>query len=448
MNTIANKTTKKITKAMTTMTHQTAHRILPKLLILSLSMQSVSVWAAGMDHSQMDMSHMDMSMPGMDMSAPAKAKPVLKKPASKKMPPSKAKTSRHVEAHVHKHEVHAAPEAKPAMDMSQMDHGSMDMSDMDMAHEQKPKSVVSKTEPSTHDMAHMDMSKDHDADDMQGMDMGGMAMPAADHRAMDHADHGQMNMSGMGGMSMGSMQGGSAPADARSPDYSQGRDFGPIAPPHMMGAGTMANLLINQLEVGRDFRQDHDKTITNYDVDAWVGTDWNRLALKAEGSTSNGDLEDARTELLWRRPVDVFWNSELGVRQDSGAGKDRTWLALGLQGISPYWVDLSGTVYVGDSGRAALRLEATYDWRITQRLILQPKLETNLYSKNDPARDIGQGVSDLQAGLRLRYEITRQFAPYIGVQTEQRYGKTAEYARAKGESASQTMAVAGVRLWF
>ena len=276
---------------------------------------------------------------------------------------------------------------------------------------------------------------DHSSMQMNGMDMGEGSMD------MSHMKHGAMSM---GSMNMGKMQGGKAPPDARSPDYSQGRDFGPIPPPKMMGNGIMGSVLFNQLEVASS----QGKINSGYDVDAWVGTDWNRLALKAEGEAADSKLEDARTELLWRKPVDIFWNAELGVRHDSGKEKRRTWLALGINGISPYWLDFSATAYVANQNRAALRLEATYDWRITQRVILQPTVEANLYSKDDAERDIGKGLSDLQAGLRLRYEVTRRFAPYIGVESTYQYGRTADMLRAKGESTNNAVIVAGVRLWF
>ena len=276
---------------------------------------------------------------------------------------------------------------------------------------------------------------DHSSMHMGDMDMGDSSMD------MSHMNHGAMSM---GSMDMGRMQGGKVPLDARSPDYSQGRDFGPIAPPKMMGNGIMKSVLINQFEVANS----QGKINGGYDVDAWLGTDWNRLALKAEGETADSKLEDARTELLWRKPVDIFWNTELGVRHDSGKEKRRTWLALGINGMSPYWLDLGATAYFANQNRAALRLEAAYDWRITQRLLLQPSVETHLYGKDDLERDIGKGLSDLHAGLRLRYEVTRQFAPYIGVESTYSYGRTADMLRAKSESTHNTVVVAGVRLWF
>ena len=301
-----------------------------------------------------------------------------------------------------------------------MDHSNTQMNGMDMGE-------------GSMDMSGMDMSSG--SMDHSGMDMSKGSMD------MSHMKHGAMSM---GSMNMGKMQGGKAPPDARSPDYSQGRDFGPIPPPKMMGNGIMGSVLFNQLEVASS----QGKINSGYDVDAWVGTDWNRLALKAEGEAADSKLEDARTELLWRKPVDIFWNTELGVRHDSGKEKRRTWLALGINGMSPYWLDLSATAYVANQNRAALRLEATYDWRITQRVILQPTVETNLYSKDDAERDIGKGLSDLQAGLRLRYEVTRRFAPYIGVESTYQYGRTADMLRAKGESTNNAVVVAGVRLWF
>ena len=337
--------------------------------------------------------------------------------------------------------------AEPSMDHSGMDMSSMSGMDMKM---DMPKAKSKVVKPKTHPRpVSKKTSKKAPPMDMSKMDMsnGSMDMSKMDHGSMDmDMGNGSMDMSkmDMGGMKMGKMQGGSAPSDARSPDYSQGRDFGPIAPPEMMGNGIMMSVMFNQLEVARS----QGKTEGGYDIDAWVGSDWNRIALKAEGDTANSKLEEARTELLWRKPVDIFWNTELGVRQDSGKEKGRTWLALGLNGISPYWLDLGGTVYIGDENHAALRLEATYDWRITQRLILQPTIETNIYSKDDTERNVGKGFSDLQAGLRLRYEITRQFAPYVGVETVHQYGKTAELLHTNNEPTSKTVAVAGVRLWF
>ena len=110
--------------------------------------------------------------------------------------------------------------------------------------------------------------------------------------------------------------------------------------------------------------------------------------------------------------------------------------------------EIDATAYVGDAGRTALRIEADYDLSLTQRLILQPRFELNAYGKDDPAANIGSGISDAEFGLRLRYEIRREFAPYIGVERVQRFGRTADFARANDISAGETQFVVGLRLWY
>jgi copper resistance protein B len=137
-----------------------------------------------------------------------------------------------------------------------------------------------------------------------------------------------------------------------------------------------------------------------------------------------------------------------GVRQDFKPGAPQTWAALGLQGMALYNFESQATAYLGEGGQSALGLQAEYDILLTNRLILQPNAEVSLYGKNDPQRGVGSGLSSLEAGLRLRYELHRQFAPYIGVTWSRSYGKTADYAREEGEDNSEARLVLGVRLWF
>jgi copper resistance protein B len=136
------------------------------------------------------------------------------------------------------------------------------------------------------------------------------------------------------------------------------------------------------------------------------------------------------------------------VRHDLGVGPQRNWLAFGVQGLAPYWFELQATGYASSQGRLAARLRAEYTVRFTQRLMLQPELELNLYNKDDPAQRIGSGVSDAELGLRLRYEVTRQFAPYVGVVWSRRFGTTAAFARADGQPVFDRQWVAGIRFWF
>lgn len=254
-----------------------------------------------------------------------------------------------------------------------------------------------------------------------------------------------MNTSSMEGMEMSSMQGGKAPPDARSPDYSDGYRHTDMQGMAMSDHAKIGMLLIDQLEYAHD---NHGNNAGFLDAQAWYGEDFNKLWLKVEGESADGKLEDLRTEVLWDHAISSYWGTQLGVRQDFGEGPERTWAAFGVQGLAPYWFDTEATLYVGQQGRTAARVQFEYEELLTQRLVLQPKFEVNFYGKDDPQRGIGSGLSDAELGVRLRYEIRREFAPYIGVVWRQRFGRTADFARAKGESADELQFVAGLRFWF
>lgn len=250
---------------------------------------------------------------------------------------------------------------------------------------------------------------------------------------------------------MGQMQGGKAPADARDPHaYSDGFTLteGPYAQPgprqlKLADEHAFLSVLGDRLE----YHQDSDSTV--YDVQTWYGTTYDRFVAKAEGDIADGTLEESSTELLWSHAINAYFDTQLGVRLDQyDEGKDRQWLALGVQGLAPYWFELDVTAYVGDNGRTALTAEAEYELLLTQRLILQPRAELSVYGKDDPDNGLGQGLSDIALGLRLRYEFSRQFAPYIGVEWTDTYGDTADYRRAAGNDTSDTQFVAGLRFWF
>lgn len=247
-------------------------------------------------------------------------------------------------------------------------------------------------------------------------------------------------------------QGGSPPPDARDPHaYSDGfvRGSGKysLEPGLRLRMGDehrYAALLMNRFE--RSYGEDDNATV--YDAQAWFGTTYDRLVVKAEGERSRGTLEHARTELLWGHALAAYWDAQVGIRYDSGEGPDREWLAIGIQGLAPYWFELDATAYLGSSGRSALRFEAEYELLITQRLILQPRIEANAYGKSDRERGIGSGLSDVAAGVRLRYEIRRQFAPYVGIEWVRRYGDTKDLVEAAGGRGDDTRLVAGLRFWF
>jgi copper resistance protein B len=186
---------------------------------------------------------------------------------------------------------------------------------------------------------------------------------------------------------------------------------------------------------------------TAWEGDAWYGGDFEKIWLRSEGEHEDGRL-DARTELFWDHAFAGFWDWQLGARRDSGLDADRHWAAFGVRGIAPYWFEIEATAYAGEQGRTAFRLRTEYEILVTQQLILQPELEMNGYGKSDPQRDVGSGLSDAQFGLRLRYEICREFAPYVGVVWQHRFGDAARFARIDGRDPVDAQLVAGIRFWF
>lgn len=186
-----------------------------------------------------------------------------------------------------------------------------------------------------------------------------------------------------------------------------------------------------------------------YDGQAWAGTDYDKLWLKSEGTvTRNGQFTDGKHEILYDRAISTYFDLQGGVRVDLDSLRTRTWAAFGIQGLSVYFFDIEVTAYVSDSGHYAARLKASYDLLLTNRLILQPVAELNFYTKSDPGRRTGSGLSDIDAGLRLRYEVTRKFAPYVGVSYAGLFGQSATFARREGESPQQVRFTFGVRTWF
>lgn len=257
---------------------------------------------------------------------------------------------------------------------------------------------------------------------------------------------GAANAQTEGGMDMGSMQGGSPPSDARDPHaYAEGASFTRgDERPRLADEHNFRSILIDNFEVSRI----NGETVVPYDIEAWYGRNYERAVLKAEGEFESGDLAEARTELLWGHAFAAYWDTQVGVRHDTGQGPNRTWLAAGIEGLAPYWFDLEVTAYVGESSRTALRVDASYDMLITQRLILEPSFEANFYGRADRERGLGSGLSDVSFGLRLRYEIRRELAPYVGLEWSDQYGGTEELTRAANGDPSDTRLTAGLRFWF
>jgi copper resistance protein B len=186
---------------------------------------------------------------------------------------------------------------------------------------------------------------------------------------------------------------------------------------------------------------------------AWEGTFWagyafDKLLVRTEGEKRGGTTEDAELELLWSHSVARWWDIVAGARADFEPGPTESWAAFGVRGLAPYRFELEATVYAGDGGRSAARLEGEYELLITPRLILQPQLELDWYGQADEAHGVGPGLATAEAALRLRYEFRREVAPYVGLVRERKFGATADRARARGEDPDDTLLVAGVRLRF
>jgi copper resistance protein B len=183
---------------------------------------------------------------------------------------------------------------------------------------------------------------------------------------------------------------------------------------------------------------------TEWEAEAWIGRDFDKLWLRSEGEHQSGTT-DARIEAFWNHAFASFWDWQLGVRHDFGSGPQRDWAGFGVQGLAPYWFEIEATAYVGESGRTAFRFRAEYELLLTQRLILQPEVEANLYGRSDPQRNVSDGLSDASLGLRLRYEIRREIAPYVGVVWKYRNGAG---DLAPSHDSNRTQFVAGLRVWF
>ena len=302
------------------------------------------------------------------------------------------------------------------------------------------------------------------ADPHAGHDMSSMPAPAAP----EVTGHDMQAMPGMtptappttadpqAGHDMAAMPGMAAPDIPKSPpppppaDYAADRVFGQDA----MNAArdtlrrehggavvsqVMARLAEYRAQGGGGYR---------WDGEAWFGGDINRFVLKSEGEGARRDgLEAAELQALYSRAVGPYFDLQAGVRQDFKP-KSRTYATVGFEGVAPYWFDVEGALFLSNKGELLGRLEGSYDLRLNQRFILQPRAELSFSAQDIPETRTGSGLSNAELGLRLRYEIRREFAPYIGISYERKFGGTADYSRAAGDGADNTSFVVGVRAWF
>lgn len=186
----------------------------------------------------------------------------------------------------------------------------------------------------------------------------------------------------------------------------------------------------------------------SWEARGWIGLDRNRLWFRTEGDTENADrIDSAEAHALYGHMIARWWDVVAGIRQDIRPGAPQTWAAVGIQGVAPYWFELDATAYLATGGRTQLRFEVEYELLLTNRLVLQPLVEMNVFGKADPERAVDRGLATSEVGLRMRYAIRREFAPYVGVTWNQKHFGTAEMARAAGEHGGGTRVVVGVRMW-
>ena len=381
-------------------------------LLIAATPLALATPVAAQDHSM-------HNMPGMTMPAKPAAKPPAK-PIAKPRPPARARAK----------PVRAAPKpALPAPTAAPDPHAGHAMPGMTMP--QTP------TEPDPH---------------------AGHVMPQAPTTAEadPHAGHDMSSMAGGMTHDMGTggtaLSPGNAPAPAApQPNYAD-RVYSPgemadaralLRGEHGRATFWQVNFNLAELQI-RDGRESF-----RWDGEAWFGGDINRLTVKTEGEGEFGrGVADAEVQALYSRAVGPYFNLQAGIRYDFKPNPSRTYATVGFEGLAPFWFDVEGALFLSDKGDVLGRLEGYYDQRITQRLVLQPRAELNFAAQDVPENGIGSGLSDIELGLRLRYEIKREFAPYIGVSWERQFGDTARFSRARGDDTGGFSFVAGVRTWF
>ena len=277
------------------------------------------------------------------------------------------------------------------------------------------------------------------------------AMKSMDARSMKNMGDGMQGMPGMEAMPKTSspqqpLQPGPPVGSLPRSDGSAGKSYADYG--IGLGMGMDDDPLISKFMLDKLEYVHGDSDSMVWDGRFRFGRDLNQLWIRSEGQRARGKIQDAEAELLWGHTFSPFWTAMTGVRHDFGTGPSRDWAALGIQGLAPYKFDVEATAYLGAAGRTALKLKTSYDLLLTQRLILTPELDANLYSKDDRERGVGAGLSDASLGLRLRYEIRREFAPYIGFNLVRKYGKTADFSRVEGAPVHDFQLVTGVRIWF
>lgn len=317
----------------------------------------------------------------------------------------------------------------PSAAYAQQDHSAHQGHDMP-AEQTKAEAPPAATDPHAgHDMGNMEQAPAEPVDPHAGHDMS--TMPADDSAESDVGD---------------------ASAPALPGDHAADAVFGADVMAqsrkelaYEVGGMGYSLVMLDLAEVG--FQKGRETY--RFEGEAFTGGNINRFGVKFEGEGAfGGRLDDLELQALYSRAIAPYWNLQAGVRHDIKPDPSRTYLVAGVEGIAPYWFKVNAATFLSNKGELRARVEASYDQRITQSLILQPRIEANVSFQDIPAIGVGSGLTDFEAGLRLRYEIKQEIAPYIGVEWRKQTGATARFARIAGEDPDTVSLVAGIRIWF
>ena len=197
-------------------------------------------------------------------------------------------------------------------------------------------------------------------------------------------------------------------------------------------------LTIDELE-----KQENDEKSLAWDTNLWIGYDIDKIYLYSEGEKAQGGSMESENQLVYSRAISPFWDVQFGIGYDKTPTDTQTWGVVALQGLSPYYFETRGVLLLGNDGNIGLRLKTEYEALLTQKVVLTPSISTDLYLKDNVDMGLGKGLANITAGLRLRYEIKREFAPYIGLEWSKNFGNTDEFS-----PLSESYALVGVRIWF
>ncbi len=197
-------------------------------------------------------------------------------------------------------------------------------------------------------------------------------------------------------------------------------------------------LLVDKFEI-----LNNDENSRELEGSFYAGYDLDKLYVYSQGSATADGLDWSQNDLVYSRAIAPFWDIQAGIAYDRNSDASRTWGEIAIAGLAPYFFETRAALLLNNEGNMGLRLDAEYEMLFTQQLILTPSLEADFYTKDDPQMRTGSGLSAIEAGLRLRYEIIREFAPYIGITWEKTFGSTRDY-----NPVNETSLLAGIRFWF